>query len=154
MSRLFSMMVPLLALLVALCCARPADAQCTQFGPLCAGGTSMACRTPPQIGTNFTLCQVSLSGVACRQTLWMFGACDRIGTPIAPPIACNTCPSCSLWLNPVLVSVVTSAANAPCLTVPIPRDPNLVGATLCAQGACVSNACLCLSSAQQIVVMP
>jgi hypothetical protein len=127
----------------------PAVAQCTRL-TVCRGGDQLVCRTPPRIGTNWTVCQVSLGGAGCTGYAYVFGLCFDAGIPVGPPIACASCPSCTLNVSPVLAGVFGSS----CTSLPIPGDRNLVGTILCTQGACVRNTCLCLTSAVQVQIQP
>lgn len=130
----------------------PASAQCIAFGGPCTGGASIFCTTRPAIGTRWQVCPQT----PCTTGLsfLLMGDCDPVGIPIASPPACFICPACTLHVNPITTAI---GAGFSCVAIDIPSEPRIVGATFCVQSVCFLSAqpaCLCLSNALQVTVMP
>jgi len=70
--------------------------------------------------------------------------------PLQPPATCASSGTCFLACDPILV--IQGASSR----LPIPADPRLVGACLCAQCACydLNFACLSVMGALQICIQP
>jgi len=154
-------MLRLASLLFVLATVLPtATAQATPIGSCPSSGMQIAC-AQPQIGTNWWIGE--RSGTACGYNsggapipmVTIFGGCIP-GIPIATPPACSHCSGCSLYVYPGFADMVW---NWPPRTtvLPIPNDPNLIGAMFCMQNACIDQltlSCVCVSGGMQVQIMP
>lgn len=136
-------------------------AQCTPLGNPCASsGMSLACSTPPQIGTNWVVSEVSAASCGGAATnpvpmLTAIGNCFDAGIPLNPPLVCANCTGCVLHVVPIDV-MVQWAWPPRSVTIPIPNVRQLVGALFCVQNFCVhpTNLCVCASGAAQVIILP
>ncbi|HLQ39157.1 MAG TPA: hypothetical protein VK348_15210 [Planctomycetota bacterium] len=115
----------------------------------CATGGTLCGAVRPRLGTTWQTCLVRPT---CSSTLHFlsFGGCGSAG-PIPGGLACSGCTACTVELSPILASVLFTP---PCLSVPVPNNPNLLSVVLCAQDLCVLPAqpCVCPSNAVRVVV--
>ncbi len=129
-----------------------ADAQCAPFRPPC-GGSRIQCATPPVIGTNLDVCLAPSCNT--NANMMLIGTCHGPGIPLGAPPLCGFCSTCRLHVLPV-ANLPWVGTTGSCLTLPIPNDTALVGASLCMQNVCFlpppSN-CICLSNTLRVTFM-
>lgn len=136
------------------------SAQCTPQGnPCTAGGMNLVCSSTPRVGTNWMIGEQS--GVSCggssTNPIPMFtalGSCFDLGIPLNPPLMCSNCTGCLLHVVPI--DVVLQWSWPPrTVSIPIPNNRFLIGATFCIQNFCVNatTLCACASGAVQVVIM-
>ena len=142
----------LAALTCALATAPDAAAQCSAVaGTGCGGALGPNCNGTLQIGGTLQVTCISSGRGAI--TALMLGGCATGQVAIGPPLPCGPT-SCAFAIDLSLVLFVDASAGT--VPVPIPNDPNLVGATACAQ--CIDlltpPGCLSLSEGIQFTFTP
>ncbi len=119
-------------------------------GP-CGGGHTICDSTAPRIGTNWEVIETSFGAPNdCGGLSFMLlGGCGQ-PTPLNN-FACAQCLGCQVYVSPILATVPWSNAQ---FTLPIPNDPNLIGAQLCVQNLCLEGGptCVCPSNTIRMTV--
>lgn len=149
-----------LACLTGLALAAPVTSQCTAF----AGGCSIPPQPVAQLGCSGlpNICCPNFSIVArgldtsAGATIAMFSTCNsRALLPVPPACVAN----CVLY-NTVIASLVRTpdAQGSDTIPMPVPCDPNIVGAAFCVQYAQAhapgGSLCFTVSNAVQVRVGP
>lgn len=149
----------LAAVFFAVLLADRSAAQCTAYGQPCTSSGMLAlCANAPVVGGTWTFGE--RSGTACGFTstspgtmYTLIGGCFQPGIPIDPPLACANCGGCFLHVLPAWAEFGWPWPPRT-VSLQIPSDPNLLGATFCMQDVCVNagSACVCMSAAMQVVI--
>jgi hypothetical protein len=140
----------LIALALSLGAAASSSAQVTPLlGTGCPGLAAVAVSGPPRVGTTVNF------DWRCPGTdvpLIVFGDVIRPPIPLPPLVICGGGFFCMLGVQPV-VSIQGAVGVLHSIPVPIPNNPELIGAVIGAQGVCVGQLPgLCLSLSQAIAV--